>query len=245
MITVAGNGKAGFSGDGGPATQARLNSPFEAAVDGAGNLFIDDDYHSCVRRVSPDGTITTVAGIGGHGGFSGDGGPATKARLQDARGLTIDTVGDLFFSDEENHRVRKVDSAGIITTVAGGGGPADGLGDGGPATAAKLVAPIALAVDPRGNLFIADSQAQRVRKVDSAGIITTVAGTGQVGHSGDGGPTTAVPLNSPSGVCLDRAGNLFSSECDRFSVHVDAIRTYRRPPETQRGMGATRRTRYR
>jgi hypothetical protein len=191
-------------------------------MDGAGNLFIDDDNNNCVRRVSADGTITTVVGIAGPVGFSGDGGPATKARLGAALGLTFDATGDLFLSDSPNHRVRKVDSAGVITTVAGGGQPADGLGDGGPATAAKLVHPLGLAVDPTGNLYIADTGLTftgnqwrriadgRVRKVDSAGTITTVAGGGHPADGrGDGGLATDGYLTNPSGLTLDPAGNLY------------------------------------
>jgi sugar lactone lactonase YvrE len=191
-------------------------------MDAAGNLFIDDTGNSCVRRVSPDGTITTVVGIAGPGGFSGDGGPATKALLQDAGGVAVDAAGDLFVSDIENLRVRKVDAAGTITTVAGGGNPADGLGDGGPAKAAKLWHPLGVAVDPAGNLFIADpgwalkggqfvySADARVRKVDSAGTITTVAGGGHPADGrGDGGLATDAYLSGVTGVALDSAGNLY------------------------------------
>jgi len=120
ILTVAGNGKAGFSGDGGPATKARLNNPLDQAVDGAGNLFIADAWNACVRRVSPDGTITTVVGVGGHGGFSGDGGPATQARLAEAAGLAVDAAGDIFVADYGNYRIRKVSSSGMPIRTASG-----------------------------------------------------------------------------------------------------------------------------
>jgi hypothetical protein len=142
ILTVAGKGgQPGFSGDGGPATQARLSQPLDIAFDEAGDLFIDDTLNACIRRVGPDGTITTVVGAGGRPGFSGDGGPAAMARLQNPIGLAFDAAGAFFFTDADNLRVRKVDAARIISTVAGGGHPAAGLGDGGPATAARLVGP--------------------------------------------------------------------------------------------------------
>jgi sugar lactone lactonase YvrE len=209
LITVAGNGQKGFSGDGGPGTQARLNNPYTVAMDAAGNLFIADSDNACVRRLSPDGMITTVAGIGGHPGFSGDGGPATQARLNGPLGPAIDAAGDLLISDNGNNRVRKVDPSGIITTVAGTG-KSGFSGDGGPATMARLNGPTALAVDPMGDLFIPEWDSQRVRKVDPAGIITTVAGGGHPADGlGDTGPATDARLAYSSDVALDAAGNLY------------------------------------
>jgi sugar lactone lactonase YvrE len=210
MITVAGNGKAGFSGNGGPATQAALNNPLGLAVDTAGNLFIGDAYNARVRKVSPDGTITTVAGGGNPAGGLGDGGQALKARFAEANAVAVDAMGDLFVSDFGNNRVRMVSASGIITTVAGGGHPTHGLGDGGAATAATLNGPNQLAVDSTDNLYIADPHNNRIRKVDAAGIITTVAGGGHPADGrGDGGMAADARLLGPYGVAVDRAGNLY------------------------------------
>jgi hypothetical protein len=214
ITTVAGTGGAGLSGDGGPATSASLG-PSSVAVDAAGNLFIADLGNHRVRRVdAATGIITTVAGSGpsgfGDGGFAGDGGPATSARLSSPRSVAVDVAGNLFIADSVNKRVRKVAAAtGIITTVAGPG-TFGFSGDGGPATSARLYVLEGVAVDAAGNLFIADLGNHRVRRVDAAtGIITTVAGTGTFGFSGDGGPATSASLDSPRGVAVDAAGNLF------------------------------------
>jgi sugar lactone lactonase YvrE len=216
LLTVAGIGKAGFSGDGGPATQAALNNPYFLAVDAAGNLFIGDAYNDRVRRVRSDGTIATVAGGGQLRGSAGDGGPATQVNLEEVPSVAVDTAGDLFLGHGDgtgNALVRKVDTAGIITTVAGGGHPADGLGDGGSATAAKLRGAAALASDSAGDLFISDDEGQRVRKVDTAGIITTVAGGGHPADGrGDGGLATDAHLRLPVGLALDPAGNLYIAD---------------------------------
>jgi hypothetical protein len=217
ISTVVGTGKGGFSGDGGPATEARL-FPWTLALDGAGNLFIGD-FGVQVRKVSPDGLITTVAGSGKEG-FSGDGGPAMEARFSELRLGVVDAAGNLFIADTANHRVRKVSPEGIITTVAGSGptGIAKGVsaGDGGLATEARLNGPFRLALDRSGNLFFSEigdffgaNKGFRVRKVDANGIISTVAGSDRRGFSGDGGPATAALLNTPTGVAVDSAGNLF------------------------------------
>ena len=207
ITTVAGDGFGGSSGDGGPATSARLFHPTGVALDGTGNLFIADLGNHRIRKVDTSGIITTVAGDG-FGGFSGDGGPATIASLNLPHGVALDGAGNLFIADQFNHRIRKVDTSGIITTVAGNGS-ATFPGDGGPATSARLFHPTGVALDGAGNLFIADSSNHRVRKVDTSGIITTVAGNGSFGFSGDGGPATSARLGSPSGVALDSSGNLF------------------------------------
>ena len=178
-------------------------------------------------------SITTVAGTGeigdGAGGFSGDGGPATAAQLNLPQGVAVDGAGNLYIADARNHRIRKVDASGIITTVAGtgeiGGGAGGFSGDGGPATAAQLNLPQGVAVDGAGNLYIADARNHRIRKVDASGIITTVAGTGEIGggaggFSGDGGPATAAQLNFPQDVAVDGAGNLYIA--DRLILKVDA-----------------------
>ncbi|MCK7523902.1 MAG: hypothetical protein MZV64_42920 [Ignavibacteriales bacterium] len=179
VTTVAGNGIDGSSGDGGPATLARLGYASGAALDGAGNLYFADSNNSRIRKVSAaTGIITTVAGDGTVG-FSGDGGPATAARLYQASNVTVDLAGNLYIVDYVNQRIRMVTAAtGIITTIAGNGA-GDFTGDGGPATQASLNTPNSVAVDGAGNVYIMDAGNYRVRKIDAAtGIITTVAGTG-------------------------------------------------------------------
>jgi sugar lactone lactonase YvrE len=210
ISTVAGNGTAGFSGDGGPATSAALNGPNGVAVDANGNLFIADQLNRRIRKVTPGGIISTFAG-NGTSGFSGDGGPATKAALASPSGEAVDASGNLFFADLGNQRIREVTPQGVISTVAGMG-TAGFSGDGGLATRATLNAPIGVAVDGVGDLFIIDLGNQRIRKVTPQGIISTVAGNGTMGFSGDGGPATSAALNTPSGVAVDAGANLYIAD---------------------------------
>ncbi len=207
ITTVAGSGGRGVSGDGGPATDAELDFPRGVFVDSGGNLFIADHNNGRIRKVTPGGTISTVAG---EGSDEGDGGPATSARLNGSAAVTGDASGNLFILETSSPRIRKVDSAGIITTVAGDGSfGSGGQGDGGAATDAAFNFPSDVVVDGSGNLFIADSNDRRVRKVDgSTGIITTFAGTGSSSSSGDGGQATDAGLN-PARLFLDGSGNLF------------------------------------
>jgi sugar lactone lactonase YvrE len=213
ITTVAGNGTVGFSGDGGPATSASLFNPSGVAVDSAGNLLIADSSNKRIRRLDgTTGIITTVAG-NGTGGPSGDGGPATSASLVNPSGVAVDAAGNLLIADSYGNRIRRVDgTTGIITTVAGDG-TFGFSGDGGPATSASLFYPASVAFDAAGNPLIADSDNNRIRRVDgTTGIITTVAGNGTVGFSGDGGPATGASLYFPAGVAVDAAGNLFIAE---------------------------------
>ena len=215
ISTVAGNGHPGFSGDGSPATSAQLNQPHGVAVDATGNLFIGDYGNQRVRKVTPGGVISTVAGNGSRG-LNGDGGPASSAELNDPSGIAVDAAGILFIADYGNRRVRRVVPGGLISTAAGSGGSV--LGDGGPATSAQLSTPSGVAVDAAGNLFIADSNGNRVRKVGPGGVISTVAGIGRNGYGGDGGPATSAQLSSPFGVAMDKAGNLFIADSGNMRV---------------------------
>lgn len=192
ITTAVGNGEKGFAGDGGPAAAALLNGPFDIAFDAAGNLYFSDTFNDRVRRVDArSGVITTIAG-NGEEGYSGDGGPATRAALNQPYGILLDRAGNLYIADRLNRRVRRVDAAtGVITTVAGTGTAAYS-GDGGPAAKAGLAEPNGLAFDSSQRLlYITDVADNRVRVVNlAAGTIGTFAGTGAAEHSGDGGKAT-------------------------------------------------------
>jgi uncharacterized protein (TIGR03437 family) len=216
ISTIAGiNEQAGYTGDGGPATRAELNGPSGLVLDSAGNLYIADTFNDRVRKVAPNGTITTVAGGGGFSLNHGDGGLATLATLSMPQGIATDAAGNLYIADTFDYRVRKVDSNGRISTVAGSGqiiSYTGGNGDGGPATSAFVV-PYAVAVDSAGNLYVADGLINnRVRKVTPDGVIATVAGSGAGSYSGDGGPATQAGIYQPSGVAVDSAGNIFIAD---------------------------------
>jgi hypothetical protein len=203
IATVAGNGSAGYSGDGGAATNARLNNPFDVTVDGSGNIFIADTDNQRIRKVNTKGIITTVAGNGVNTYF-GDGGAATNASLHYPEGVTVDATGNLYIGDENNLRVRKVNTKGIISTVAGNG-IAGYFGDGGAATNASLFYPKNVVIDTHSNLFIADAFNNRIRKVNARGIITTIAGEGLM----DNGPATNANFCTTRGVAVDASGDLF------------------------------------
>jgi hypothetical protein len=209
VSSVTGNG--GYSGDNGPATSAELNLPYAVAVDGGGNLYIADTNNNRVRKVSvASGIITSVAG-NGTAGYSGDNGPATSAELNSPQGLAVDAAGNLYILDTKNNRIRKVAAvSGMITTVAGDG-TAGYTGDGGPATSAEVNTPQGLAIDAAGDLYLTDTVSNVVRMVNGAGIITTVAGNGTAGGSGDNGPAIDAELQYPTGVAIDSAGNLYIS----------------------------------
>ena len=220
ITTIVGTGERGYSGDGGPAVEARLNGPTGVAVDGSGGLYITDRLNHRIRRVDASGTITTIVGTGERG-YSGDGGPAVAARLNLPWDLAVDGSGNLYIADTQNRRVRRVDRAGIITTVAGNGGR--GFGGGGPAVRESLNYPVGVALDGVGNLYIAESDQNRILRVDGAGILTTVAGTGESGYGGDGGPAAAARVDSPRRVAVDRAGNLYIADSGNHRIRrVDA-----------------------
>lgn len=208
--TVAGNGRSTFAGDGGAATDASFSTPLGLVCDPNGGFLISDHYNHRVRRVEPNGIIRTVIG-NGVPGFSGDGGPATKASIYYPYGMAFDTAGNLYLADERNNRVRRVDRDGIITTVAGTGGTGYN-GEGLPATNANLGGPTDVAVDGAGNLFIACYHDNRIRKVDTTGRIWTVAGDGAYAYRGDGGPATNASLARPSGVAVDRGAILIADQ---------------------------------
>lgn len=212
ISTVAGNGTAGYSGDGGPATNAQLKTPFSVRVDTGGNIFIADGDNNVIRKVNKAGIITTIAGTG-VAGFSGDGGPATAAQMASPSDIAIDSAGNIYITDYINNVIRMIDKKDTIHTVIGsptGGIPYDG--DGGPATAAHLWGPIGMAFDSSWNLLIADTKNNRIRKVTPAGIISTIVGKGTNGYSGDGGPATAAELYFPYFIALGPAGSYYITD---------------------------------
>ncbi len=215
ITTIAGTGVAGFSGDGGQATAAELNSQNGIAFDALGNLYIADGSNNRIRKVNTAGVITTIAGTG-TSGFSGDGGEATSAEINNPSPVAFDALGNLYFADGTNH-IRMINTAGIITTFAGTG--VQGFnGDGGQATAAAFNFPNGIALDAVGNLYIADFQNNRIRKVNTVGIIITIAGTGIDGYNGDGGQANAAEINFPGGLFLDNGGNLFIADQKNFRI---------------------------
>ncbi|MCD6012952.1 MAG: Leucinerich repeat protein-like protein [Flavipsychrobacter sp.] len=214
--TVAGTGVPGYSGDGGPATAADLYNPRGIAVDGAGNIFFSDYVNHRIRKVTPAGIISTVAGTG-FSGFSGDGGPATAAQLKYAWGIAVDGTGNLYIADQNNCRVRKVNSSGIISTIAGNG-ICFIAGDGGPATAAVVQYPLGVACDASGNVYLADYGNNRIRKINPAGIISTIAGSPVFDSTGDGGPASAAKLYYPMGIAVDIANNIYICDVNNYRI---------------------------
>jgi sugar lactone lactonase YvrE len=222
ITTIAGTGSKGFSGDGGPATNARLRYPFNVYVDSQGNIYIVDTLNYRIRKVdAATQIITTVVGDGS-AKFRGDGGLAINASIRKSYDAALDAAGNLYIADTHNHVVRKVDATtGIIDTVAGQGTKGGYWGDGGLATNAKLNQPCSVHLDSLGNMYIADTKNEVIRKVDATTqIITTVAGNGTSGFSGDGGPATQAQLDYPEAVWLDSSGDMFIVDTDNCRIRM-------------------------
>ena len=210
ISTVVGSGAAGFSGDGAQATAAQLSGPREIIMDPLGNLYIADYGNNRIRKVTTSGIISTIVGTG-TASFSGDGGQATSATIYGPMALALDLTGNLYIAEYGNNRVRKVNTLGVISTVAGNGNP-NYTGDGGQATSAEINQPWGLTVDAIGNLYISDYGNNRIRKVNTAGIISTIVGTNTGTYAGDGGPATAADIASPTGIIFDAAGNFYLAD---------------------------------
>ena len=212
ITTIAGNGTPGFSGDLGGATSAQLNLPSSVAVDASGNVYIADTGNNVIRKVNTSGIISTFAG-GGSSGL-GDGGLATSAELNRPYGVAVDTSGDVYIVDTNNDRIREVNTSGIISTFAGGGSI---FVDGCSATSAHLFESYGIAVDTSGDVYIAEKNTNRIRKVNTSGIISTFAGGGSSGL-GDEGPATSAQLNQPCGIAVDASGNVYIADIWNYRI---------------------------
>ncbi len=225
ITTIAGSGVAGYSGDGAMATDAKLRYPYGLAVDNFGNVYIADAGNNVIRLVDNAGFIHTFAGNGygaglglGHGGYTGDGGNPRAARLNSPKGVAVDVSGTVYIADSKNNAIRKV-SMDTITTLAGIG-YSGYTGNGGPAAIAMLNFPSSIAVDGSYNIYFTDQGNNVVRKITPAGIISTIAGNGTSGYSGDGGPAIAAELNSPLGVTVDGAGLIYIADAGNNRIRI-------------------------
>ena len=216
VVTIAGTGAIGYTGDGGAATSATLASPSAVAYDASGNLYLADAQNHVVREISKSGQISTIAGTGIEG-YSGDGEAATAALLDTPTGVAVDSAGNVYIADSHNHRIRKV-SGGTISTIAGTGTPGY-AGDGSAAIAAQLSLPSAVAVDSNGNVYIADTNNQRIRKITGT-TITTIAGNGEELYAGDGAAATAAVLDQPTGVAVDAIGNVYIADRHNHRIRM-------------------------
>ncbi len=216
ITTYAGTGTGGYTGDGVAATSVGIWNPTDICTDHDGNLFISDNGNQRIRKVDASGIISTYVGNGA-AGYSGDSSAATAAQINFPGGIKMDKNDNLYLADFGNNCIRKITAAGIIYTIAGTG-VAGFAGDGAAAVSAQLHRPSAVCTDTSDNIFIADAQNYRVRKIDASGIITTIAGTGTAGYSGDGGPATAARISSPGGLYADKMGNLFISDGTNYRI---------------------------
>ena len=220
ITTVTGNGSSVCSGDGGQALFATLR-PHDVQVDRLGNIYIADESNARIRKIDTSGVITTIAG-NGTTGFSGDGGLATNAELNNPNAMVIDRFGNIYIADGPNNRIRKVDTFGIIKTIAGTG-TYGYYGDGGLAVNAGIADAYSVAVDTLGNIYIADSYNDVIRKINTSGIITTIAGNATAGFSGDGGPATSGQLSFPTGIILDDTGNIYIADASNNRIRKVSI----------------------
>ncbi len=224
IVTMAGNGTAGYSGDGGDAAHAKINYPEGICLDNKGNLYIADGFNNRIRKVNlGEKIITSIAG-NGNTGFSGDGGPAANAEFFVPEAVCTDALGNVYVADAGNNRIRKINIlTQEINTIIGSGSTGSGSysGDGGPATMATLNVPTGVCIDNKGNIYVADYSNNRIRKVDTAGVITTVAGNGVAGYSGDGGSAILASLNGPIQIAVDTEDNIYI--CDQWNHAVRKV----------------------
>ena len=220
VTTVAGTGELGYGGDGGPAIQATMREPYSLQVDGNGDIYIVDRLNAVVRKVdAATGIITTVAGTG-EVGYSGDGGPGDQAMLREPNDCFLDGKGGLLIADIQDQRIRRLDlTSGMISTFAGNGDK-ERSGDGKPALESSFLGSRAVCMDSKGNTYIAEREGNGVRKIDASGIMSTVAGTGERGYEGDGGPALTATWGSPKALRCDAQDNVVVVDTENHAIRV-------------------------